>query len=117
MRRIHRNKSTDPAGIVGARLAGQTAINNNPYARDRQRRFRYRRRHNDTPRTGPSADAVVAGFPEGGPYEAVPARVRIGMTAVGDDIYGQSGVQREIYSLRADVRTAFDARPAGVVVL
>lgn len=50
------------------------------------------------------ADAVVAGFPEGGPYRAEPARIRMGLTALGDDIYGRSGVQREIYSLRADVR-------------
>ena len=66
------------------------------------------------------ADAVVAGFPEGGPYEAVPARLRIGLTAVGDDIYGQSGVQREIYSLRADVRHGNSGgpllRPDGLVL-
>ena len=49
-------------------------------------------------------DAVVAGFPEGGPYDSVPARVRDAITARGDDVYGKSGVEREVYSFRGNVR-------------
>jgi S1-C subfamily serine protease len=48
-------------------------------------------------------DAVVAGFPEGGPYDSTPARIRDSITARGDDIYGKSGVEREVYSFRGTV--------------
>ncbi|MFB2555614.1 MarP family serine protease [Herbiconiux liangxiaofengii] len=51
-----------------------------------------------------SADsAVVAGYPENGPYSVVPSRVREVVDAVGRDIYGQDPVTREIYSLRSTV--------------
>lgn len=49
-------------------------------------------------------DAVVAGFPEGGPYDSTPARIRDSITARGDDIYGKSGVKREVYSFRGNVK-------------
>jgi S1-C subfamily serine protease len=49
-------------------------------------------------------DAIVAGFPEGGPYESSPARIQDAITARGDDIYGKSGVEREVYSFRGTVR-------------
>mgnify|MGYP002654722212 CR=1 FL=1 len=49
-------------------------------------------------------DAIVAGFPEGGPYESAPARIRGVITARGDDIYGKSGVEREVYSFRGNVQ-------------
>jgi S1-C subfamily serine protease len=49
-------------------------------------------------------DAIIAGFPEGGPYDSVPARIRDVITARGDDIYGKSGVEREVYSFRGDVK-------------
>jgi S1-C subfamily serine protease len=48
-------------------------------------------------------DAIVAGFPEGGQYDSVPARIRDSITARGDDIYGKSGVKREVYSFRGTV--------------
>ena len=47
--------------------------------------------------------AVVAGFPQSGPYRAEPARIRTQVTAVGDDIYGDAGVEREVYALRGVV--------------
>ena len=47
--------------------------------------------------------AVVAGFPRGGPYRTEPARVRGTLTAAGQDIYDQSLVRREIYSVFASV--------------
>jgi S1-C subfamily serine protease len=49
-------------------------------------------------------DAIIAGFPEGGPYDSAPARIRDVITARGDDIYGKSGVEREVYSFRGDVK-------------
>ena len=56
-------------------------------------------------------DAVVAGFPESGPFVAQAARVRALMDAVGDDIYGQAGVEREIYVLRTSVRPGNSGGP------
>ncbi|GAA0996544.1 MarP family serine protease [Subtercola frigoramans] len=50
-----------------------------------------------------SDSAVVAGYPENGPYQAVTARVRQVVQATGLDIYGQTSVTREIYSLRTTV--------------
>jgi S1-C subfamily serine protease len=47
--------------------------------------------------------AAVAGFPESGPYRVEPARIRTMVRAVGDDIYGQSGVEREVYAFRGVV--------------
>ena len=48
-------------------------------------------------------DAVIAGFPESGPFHAEPARIRTKVSAVGDDIYGASGVQRDVYVLSGRV--------------
>ena len=47
--------------------------------------------------------AAVAGFPESGPYRVEPARIRTMVRAVGDDFYGQSGVEREVYAFRGVV--------------
>jgi S1-C subfamily serine protease len=47
--------------------------------------------------------AVVAGFPLSGPYRAEPVRVRTEVTALGDDIYGDAGVERQVYALRGIV--------------
>ncbi|MBI1352222.1 MAG: MarP family serine protease [Actinomycetales bacterium] len=47
--------------------------------------------------------AVVAGFPQSGPYRTEPARIRTEVTAMGDDIYGEAGVEREVYALRTTV--------------
>lgn len=71
--------------------------------------------------TGDSA--VVAGFPEDGPFTAVAARVRDQLTAVGRDIYERGNVRREVYSVRAHVLPgnsggpllAADGRVYGVV--
>lgn len=66
------------------------------------------------PFTGPARSgtpAVVAGFPGGGPLDAVPARVRARITAEGKDIYGQGDVTREVYSLRAEVRPGNSGGP------
>jgi S1-C subfamily serine protease len=47
--------------------------------------------------------AVVAGFPGGGPLDASAARVRALIEARGEDIYGQAGVVRSVYSFRGSV--------------
>lgn len=51
--------------------------------------------------TGDSA--VVAGFPGGGDLVAEPARIRARVNARGEDVYGRSGVVREVYSFRGSV--------------
>lgn len=47
--------------------------------------------------------AVVAGFPGGGDLEAGAARIRARLDARGEDIYGRSGVVRDVYSFRGTV--------------
>ncbi|MHB1065927.1 MAG: MarP family serine protease [Candidatus Nanopelagicales bacterium] len=59
--------------------------------------------------TGDSA--VIAGFPGGGPYSVDPARVRTTVTARGDDIYGNAGVDREVYIVRGLVRPGNSGGP------
>jgi S1-C subfamily serine protease len=48
-------------------------------------------------------EAVVAGFPGGGPYWLEPARVRDRIEARGHDIYSQADVTRQVLSLYASV--------------
>ncbi len=55
--------------------------------------------------------AVVAGYPLAGPYRVDPARVRGILHAIGDDIYGNSGAQREVYSLRATIHPGNSGGP------
>ena len=47
--------------------------------------------------------AVVAGFPEDGPFTAVAARIRQEINAQGQDIYQQSAASRDIFSIYAQV--------------
>jgi S1-C subfamily serine protease len=56
-------------------------------------------------------EAVVAGYPESGPFTAVPARVRGETRARGNDIYNSGTVVREIYSLFATVRPGNSGGP------
>ena len=55
--------------------------------------------------------AVVAGFPQDGPYRLDSARVREILRATGADIYGRPGVVREIYSLFARVEPGTSGGP------
>lgn len=57
------------------------------------------------------ADAVVAGFPNGGPFSASPARVRAAVDLKAQDIYGSGSVTRSVYSLRADVQPGDSGGP------
>ena len=44
--------------------------------------------------------AVVAGFPRGERFEAASVRVRTRANARGESIYGETGVERDVYVLR-----------------
>ena len=55
--------------------------------------------------------AVVAGYPEDGPYDVQPARVRGTQVARGPDIYQERTVNREVYVLRARVRPGNSGGP------
>lgn len=55
--------------------------------------------------------AVVAGYPGGGPYQVQSARVRGEVTARGDDIYGRTGVTRQLYALRVTVHPGNSGGP------
>jgi S1-C subfamily serine protease len=58
-----------------------------------------------------SSDAVVAGFPEDGPYSATAVRVRGAERARGPDIYQDANVTREIYALRGQVEPGNSGGP------
>ncbi|MGA4850325.1 MarP family serine protease [Streptomyces sp. G5(2025)] len=55
--------------------------------------------------------AIVAGFPEDGPYDVRPARVRGRISAKGPDIYHRGTVRRDVYSLYATVRQGNSGGP------
>ncbi len=55
--------------------------------------------------------AVVLGFPQDGPFTVRSARVRTRTTVGGNDIYGNGNVDREIYSLRAIIRSGNSGGP------
>lgn len=57
------------------------------------------------------APAVVVGYPGNGPYTSTAARVRQVLQARGEDIYGQPGVVRQVYSLYAQVRPGNSGGP------
>jgi S1-C subfamily serine protease len=56
-------------------------------------------------------DAIVLGFPLDGPYNAQSARVRDVGDITGPDIYDSSEVTREIYTIRALVRSGNSGGP------
>lgn len=58
-----------------------------------------------------SADAIVAGFPENGPFNVQAARVRGRLQASGPDIYHRGTVSRDVYSLRSTVRQGNSGGP------
>jgi S1-C subfamily serine protease len=55
--------------------------------------------------------AVIAGFPRGERFTAEPARVRARVDARGESIYGDTGVQRDIYVLRGSVQQGNSGGP------
>jgi S1-C subfamily serine protease len=60
---------------------------------------------------GRGDDAVVAGYPQNGPYTAVPARVRAVIQAKGEDIYNKPGAVRQVYSLYAHIEQGNSGGP------
>jgi S1-C subfamily serine protease len=58
-----------------------------------------------------NANAIVLGFPEDGPFDVRPARVRDRENIDGHDIYGRGNVEREIYSIRSTVRSGNSGGP------
>lgn len=57
------------------------------------------------------APAVVVGYPGNGPFTSTVARVREVLQAQGEDIYGNRGVVRQVYSLFAQVRPGNSGGP------
>lgn len=56
-------------------------------------------------------DAVVAGFPNDGPFVTGAARVRSVIRASGEDIYGREGAVREVYALNARIQPGNSGGP------
>ncbi|SDO99204.1 MarP family serine protease [Actinacidiphila guanduensis] len=56
-------------------------------------------------------DAIVAGFPENGPFDVRAARIRDDIEAGGPDIYHRGTVHRDVYSLYATVRQGNSGGP------
>jgi S1-C subfamily serine protease len=59
----------------------------------------------------PGSNAVVDGYPYGGPFTTGAARVLSVTSTAVDDIYGEPGGTREIYTLAADVREGNSGGP------
>lgn len=59
----------------------------------------------------PGSDAIVAGYPLDGPYTLTPARIRATIQLRGPNIYADSTVTREVYTLRAQVRPGNSGGP------
>jgi S1-C subfamily serine protease len=57
------------------------------------------------------ADAIVLGYPLDGPYDAQAARVRDVGDITGPDIYDEARVTREVYTIRALVRSGNSGGP------
>jgi len=55
--------------------------------------------------------ALVVGYPEDGPFDVQPARVRERITAVGRDIYDRKDIKRDVYALRTRVRPGNSGGP------
>lgn len=56
-------------------------------------------------------DAIVAGYPEDGPFDVRAARVRDHQTLFGRDIYDTGNVGRDVYAVRSLVRSGNSGGP------
>ncbi|MEO7261416.1 MAG: MarP family serine protease [Jatrophihabitantaceae bacterium] len=56
-------------------------------------------------------DAIVLGYPQDGPFDVRPARIRDRQRISGRDIYGELSVDRDIYSIRSVVRSGNSGGP------
>jgi len=59
----------------------------------------------------PGEDAIVLGYPLDGPFTVTPARVRQKIPLRGPDIYDSGEVTREVYTVRATVRSGNSGGP------
>jgi len=60
---------------------------------------------------GTGEDAVITGYPGGGPLYVGPARIRDRSLIAGPDFRDTTTVQREVYALRGDVRSGNSGGP------
>jgi len=60
---------------------------------------------------GSGDSAAVLGFPQNGPYDVSPARVRSEQRLSSPDIYGRGQVVRQVYAVRALVRSGNSGGP------
>jgi S1-C subfamily serine protease len=60
---------------------------------------------------GTGANAIVLGYPLDGPYDAQSARIRDISNITGPDIYDSNDVTRQIYTIRALVRSGNSGGP------
>jgi S1-C subfamily serine protease len=56
-------------------------------------------------------DAIVLGYPQDGPFDVRPARIRDREKISGRDIYGRLSVDRDIYTIRSVVRSGNSGGP------
>lgn len=59
----------------------------------------------------PNDATVILGYPQSGPFEAAPARVRGRLNISGPDIYAAGRVDREAYAIRGSVRQGNSGGP------
>ncbi|GAC1381973.1 MAG: MarP family serine protease [Marmoricola sp.] len=63
-------------------------------------------------RSGAAGEAAaVVGFPENGPYNIQPARIRASQRLRSPDIYGNGSVVRQVFSVRAKIRPGNSGGP------
>lgn len=67
--------------------------------------------HLDPNEVARGTQAAVLGFPQGGPFTAVPAGVINAFTATGPNIYDQGWTHRTVYALQAIVRPGNSGGP------
>jgi S1-C subfamily serine protease len=60
----------------------------------------------------PGASVAILGYPENGPFDAVPARLGETVTVLTEDAYGRRPVRRTVTSLRGLVRHGNSGGPA-----
>ncbi|MFD9888195.1 MarP family serine protease [Amycolatopsis sp. NPDC059027] len=64
------------------------------------------------PETAKAGDnAIILGYPLDGPYKATPARIRGRINLRGPDIYEANTVQRDVFTVRAPVRSGNSGGP------
>jgi S1-C subfamily serine protease len=61
--------------------------------------------------TAPNDGVAILGYPQDGPYDVQPGRVRSEQRLRSPDIYGEGSVVREVYSVRALVRPGNSGGP------